>query len=36
VGIARFEPESSASIEELLAKADEALYEHKRAKRKRT
>ncbi len=36
VGIARYEPESSASIEELLAKADEALYEHKRAKRKRT
>lgn len=36
VGIARFEPESSASIEELLAKADEALYEHKRTKRKRT
>lgn len=36
VGIARFEPENGTSIEELLVKADEALYEHKRGKRKKS
>jgi len=33
VGIARFEPDSSWSIEQLLEHADRALYEHKRQNR---
>lgn len=32
VGVARFDPAVMGSIEDLLAKADEALYEHKRSK----
>lgn len=32
VGLARFDPASSISLEKLMAKADEALYEHKRSK----
>jgi diguanylate cyclase (GGDEF)-like protein len=32
VGVARFDPKEMGSIEELVAKADEALYEQKRSK----
>jgi len=34
VGIARFDPKDTFSLEELMAKADGALYEHKRKRRK--
>ena len=34
VGVVRFDPTSPCSIEELLARADEALYTHKRRKEK--
>lgn len=34
VGVARFDPADNSSLEDLLIKADEALYEHKRSKQK--
>ena len=34
VGVVRFDPTSPCSIEELFARADEALYAHKRRKEK--
>jgi two-component system cell cycle response regulator len=34
VGVVRYDPDGGASLAELLIKADEALYEHKRSKQK--